>query len=254
MFTKLLVATSILAVAAVASAEITDVWVEPVYDGYLSDGTTFVYSFDLKVEITGEDAWIIAGGTSVGEPWVTVDGGNLYQSPVNDSNPPNPAFFDLEPDSRYTSFYTTHLGWPNTEDVGTGPSFAFGPADTCNSLTADWFLSPDGNDYPGRFTIGRFTVVPHTPQTWVTVGVQVRSLETTVPILFSTSGFVTGPAHCPGDLDGDGDVDLLDLATLLANYGAPSGAFYEDGDLDFDCDVDLDDLAQLLPVYGTSCP
>ena len=60
-------------------------------------------------------------------------------------------------------------------------------------------------------------------------------------------------APCPGDLDGDGDVDLSDLAQLLSNYGMTSGAAYEDGDMDGDGDVDLSDLAALLAVYGTSC-
>ena len=59
---------------------------------------------------------------------------------------------------------------------------------------------------------------------------------------------------CFGDLDGDGDVDLSDLAQLLANYGLTSGAAYEDGDLDDDGDVDLSDLAALLGVYGDICP
>ncbi len=59
---------------------------------------------------------------------------------------------------------------------------------------------------------------------------------------------------CPGDLDGDDDIDLADLAQLLANYGTTSGAIYEDGDLDADGDVDLGDLAALLAVYGTTCP
>jgi hypothetical protein len=57
-------------------------------------------------------------------------------------------------------------------------------------------------------------------------------------------------ALLPGDLDGDGDVDLSDLAILLSNYGQTSGANYEDGDLDFDGDVDLTDLAGLLARYG----
>jgi hypothetical protein len=53
-----------------------------------------------------------------------------------------------------------------------------------------------------------------------------------------------------GDLDGDGDVDLSDLAQLLSNYGMTGGANYEDGDLDGDGDVDLSDLAGLLANYG----
>jgi hypothetical protein len=66
------------------------------------------------------------------------------------------------------------------------------------------------------------------------------------------SASITGPI--PGDLDGDGDVDLSDLAQLLANYGMTEGAVYTDGDLDADGNVDLSDLAALLAVYGTTCP
>ena len=63
----------------------------------------------------------------------------------------------------------------------------------------------------------------------------------------------TGEPPCPGDLDGDLDVDLSDLATLLGNYGTTGGAGYDDGDLDGDEDVDLVDLAALLAAYGTLC-
>lgn len=59
---------------------------------------------------------------------------------------------------------------------------------------------------------------------------------------------------CPGDLNGDGVIDLSDLSQLLANYGMSSGASYEDGDIDGDGDVDLADLSALLAVYGTTCP
>jgi hypothetical protein len=58
---------------------------------------------------------------------------------------------------------------------------------------------------------------------------------------------------CFGDLDGDWDIDLGDLAIVLAHYGMTTGVPYEDGSLDCDGDVDLTDLAALLAVYGTTC-
>ena len=48
-----------------------------------------------------------------------------------------------------------------------------------------------------------------------------------------------------GDLDADGDVDLSDLAILLAAYGVSDA-----GDLDGDGDTDISDLAMLLANYG----
>lgn len=62
-----------------------------------------------------------------------------------------------------------------------------------------------------------------------------------------------GAPPCPGDLDADGDVDIQDLATLLAHFGTPSGAGAGDGDLDDDGDVDLQDLAGLLGAFGSNC-
>lgn len=54
-----------------------------------------------------------------------------------------------------------------------------------------------------------------------------------------------------GDVDGDGDVDISDLAALLSAYGTTSGAGPGDGDADNDGDVDLADLAALLANYGS---
>jgi hypothetical protein len=62
-----------------------------------------------------------------------------------------------------------------------------------------------------------------------------------------------GPAPCPGDVNGDGVVDLADLALLLAHFGTLNGATVGDGDFDGDADVDLADLALLLSAFGSTC-
>jgi hypothetical protein len=56
---------------------------------------------------------------------------------------------------------------------------------------------------------------------------------------------------CAGDFDTDGDVDLADLAVVLANFGTASDVI--EGDSDGDGDVDLDDLALLLANFGGAC-
>lgn len=55
-----------------------------------------------------------------------------------------------------------------------------------------------------------------------------------------------------GDLNCDGCVDLGDLSTMLANYGA-SGLSYFQGDVSGDGIVDLSDVALILARYGDGC-
>ncbi len=56
---------------------------------------------------------------------------------------------------------------------------------------------------------------------------------------------------CPGDTDGDKDVDVSDLATVLAEFGLVGGGLA--GDVDFDGDVDLSDLSLVLANFGLVC-
>jgi hypothetical protein len=70
--------------------------------------------------------------------------------------------------------------------------------------------------------------------------------------------FWTAPAKgVPGDLDGDGDVDLADFAVLAQCFGGslqppagscPPGA---DADLDGDGDVDTSDFAIMAQNFGS---
>jgi hypothetical protein len=104
------------------------------------------------------------------------------------------------------------------------------------------------------FTVGDFV----TPTANVKVRFEASDLnsgsvvEAGIDAFMVTNLICVDPHPCPGDLDGDDDVDIADLAQLLANYGA-SDATPEQGDLDGDGDVDLSDLAALLAVYGTVC-
>lgn len=62
-----------------------------------------------------------------------------------------------------------------------------------------------------------------------------------------------GSNGIPGDLDGDGDVDLADLGILLAAFDTVDGdpSYDPAADIDGDGDVDLADLGTLLAAFGT---
>jgi carboxypeptidase A2 len=64
---------------------------------------------------------------------------------------------------------------------------------------------------------------------------------------------VPDACECLGDLTGDNQIDLADLAKLLEHYGQSDGPGFDNGDLDGDGDVDIADLAALLGSYGTTC-
>ncbi len=68
-----------------------------------------------------------------------------------------------------------------------------------------------------------------------------------------TRAILLTPAAAPGDVDGDGDTDLADLARLLSTFGLCEGdaGFDAATDLDSNGCVDLGDLAALLAAFGT---
>jgi len=66
------------------------------------------------------------------------------------------------------------------------------------------------------------------------------------------NGFDSLP-YGTADLNGDGNVDLEDLAVQLAHFGQAQVS-HENGDIDGDGVVTLTDLAALLAVFGTNCP
>lgn len=65
-----------------------------------------------------------------------------------------------------------------------------------------------------------------------------------------------GTPGCPGDLDEDGQIDLLDLSELLVRFGACQGeaGFAPEADLDNSRCLDIGDLMRLLDAFGAACP
>jgi parallel beta-helix repeat protein len=139
------------------------------------------------------------------------------------------------------SYSDVEGGWPGTENMNEDPIFV-GPS------IADYHLSADSP----CIDEGDPAFVPQPDERDADGQLRVWDGDADGQARVDMGADEFG-SHCPGDLDGDGNVDLTDLARMLSNYGAGGGMSYEDGDLDGDGDVDLDDLAALLAVYGTSC-
>lgn len=73
--------------------------------------------------------------------------------------------------------------------------------------------------------------------------------ETTNVLQTTTAGTIV--INIKGDLDGDGDVDIIDVGILIDNYRI-SPLINPRADIDGDGDVDIVDLGILIDHYGSS--
>lgn len=153
---------------------------------------------------------------------------------------------------------TVMLGLGNTKGPEMDTSGAF-TANAANVYIRDEFLFESTG--PATETL-IFTPVPaHSPQ--ADIGVDEDGVMHVVycagtsgaPVLYFRNPPVPTGGCNGGDVDFDGDVDLADLAALLAAYGCCEGDpdYNPHADLNDDGCVDLADLATLLSVYGAIC-
>jgi 6-phosphogluconolactonase (cycloisomerase 2 family) len=124
-------------------------------------------------------------------------------------------------------------------DCGTQGSFGDSASLGDVLLVTDDFLTPNG----------LYSFVVDATGGFVSTGPMVDT-GATAPLEIAV--WSPPSVDCPADLNGDGQVDLTDLATLVAHFGL-NDATHEQGDVDGDGDVDLADLAALLVQFGTGC-
>lgn len=137
-----------------------------------------------------------------------------------------------------------------------GPFASCSPVQTCIACE---ITDPAGRGIvtPRYFGSEIESVTPAEPEwmngEWVTRGVDADK-EFLRAIAGGTGGFFKSVADnfCPGDTNGDGATDLIDIAIMLSAYGTSRGdrTFNSSADLVQDNQIDIDDLAFLLAHYG----
>jgi hypothetical protein len=139
-----------------------------------------------------------------------------------------------------TSWNEPGITFNNAPSIQPGALALMPRASRDGSFSAD--VTDAFNADPDRITAFAITATNSQPRRY-------RSRESGQPprLILAVSESV------PGDLTGDGCVDLTDLGILLGDFGCAPPASCP-GDVDGDGDTDLTDLGILLANFGLGCP
>jgi hypothetical protein len=247
-------------------------------------------AIDLDADGPNPPVLIVGGQSTItrwdGASWSTIGspvGIGVFAMAAFDEDGEGPAGPALYVGGRFTRISGTDLSNIARWDGAVWSPLDAGTSNYIETLTVHDF-DGGGPELPQLVVGGRFSHVNNQPlpylalwngATWSVPPVQPNSIVLSTASLPGTLGdnptLVLGgwfndvsgtPSErfaliacniCSGDIDGDHDVDLQDLAILLANFGQLEGMGAEDGDLDSDADVDLADLTLMLSHFAQPC-
>jgi hypothetical protein len=216
------------------------------HTGFVTDNTCVLFSFDvLTLTVLDPDGVSVAGAQYLS--------GHLarYGDTLACLWARGLTFVDISDPTNLS--VTCQADFGGTVSTSPGGTVAFTADGTKLAVPVCW---PGARLYAfevatGELVGGPFDVDPYSFYTTVygpgdRVGTLISDGDARIWLVSGMFGVI------PGDIDGDGDVDLADLATLLAAYGTCDGDpdYNPAADLTGDRCVDLSDLAELLSHYG----
>ncbi len=220
------------------------------------------FTFDIVVTISADNDWT----TQSSSVEILADEVKFFQHDFAGDYEPPSGQVDAFPAMRYDTFFASP---PAIFDIYI-PGIAVNPEWEDQVVYTVWFDTPRDDDF--TTTTQRITlIVPE--DSGIVPAVRTDDCAHEFPILATISTDATSAstgadflhreftiidiAHplCPGDVDGDGDIDQSDLGALLASYELPPNDPFHDPRADLNCDglVDQADLGELLAHYGAAC-